>query len=176
MDVADIEIDDLLDAGTGVVEQEKQGPVASLGDGIDALHQLEDFIVIEVLNLRVLETGRQQFADPAAALQILGSDRGNVTSECLDRSKAVVAGARARLRPRAFPSHSANPNSVLRFPELARSIRARDCAPCDPADQTSLFVMMTSLQEIISYAQSRIATSPFNALAVRQLHITRLSP
>lgn len=35
VDVADIEIDDLMDAGAGVVEQQKQSPVISLGDGIE---------------------------------------------------------------------------------------------------------------------------------------------
>jgi hypothetical protein len=53
-------------------------------------------------------------------------------------------------------------------------------APCDPGDQTTLFFrsffMMTSFQEIIGYAQCRIAALRFNALAAPQLHITGRSP
>ncbi len=56
--IGDVELDDLLDTGTGVVEQQQQRPASATLDGIDRLEQCEDFVLIEVLDLRVLKAGR----------------------------------------------------------------------------------------------------------------------
>jgi hypothetical protein len=78
--VADIEIDDLLHASTGVVQEEKQGAVAPMisGDGLD---QSDDLCVFEVPDLWALEARWEKFANPAAAFQVLWRDRGDETGE-----------------------------------------------------------------------------------------------
>ena len=82
--IADVEVDELLDAGSGVVEKQQQRPVATTGDRIDGREESEDFVVVEVLDLRILEASGSQLANPAAALQVLGSHGGDVAGEGLD--------------------------------------------------------------------------------------------
>ena len=86
-----------MDAGSGVVKQQQQCPVACLRSGIDGLDEFENFVVVEVFDLRLLDAGRSQLADPATALQMLGRDGGDVARKCLDRGQPLVAGARAAL-------------------------------------------------------------------------------
>ncbi len=68
--------------------------VALSGGDLGKIYHL---VVIQVLDLRLLELGRRQLTDPTAALQMLGSDGGDIAHKCLDRGQALVAGARATL-------------------------------------------------------------------------------
>lgn len=92
-DIADIEVNDLLDAGAGVVKYQEERAIAASFSGSNGPHQLQDFVVLKVVDLWVLETGRRQLANSATPLKVLGSDGGDVARECLDRGKPMVAGA-----------------------------------------------------------------------------------
>ena len=92
--IADVEVDELLDTGSGVVEQQQQRPVAATGDRVDGLEESEDFVVVEVLDLWMFEASGSQLANPAAALQMLGSYGGDVAGEGLDGCEPVISGAR----------------------------------------------------------------------------------
>ena len=92
-EIADIEVNDLLDAGAGVVKEQQERTIATSLNGSDGSHQLQDFFVFKIVDGRVLETGRRQLSNPSTPLKVLGSDGGDVAREGFERGKPVVAGA-----------------------------------------------------------------------------------
>src|SRR5262249_33592317 len=89
-DVTDVEVDHLLNASAGVVEEQEEGVVASLV-GWDRLDQADDFGIVEVSGFKSVEASRGQFANPPAAVQVLGRNRGNEAGECLNRGQTMIA-------------------------------------------------------------------------------------
>ena len=90
-EVAEVDVDDFLDPGSCVVEDQEQGPI-STALGLDGLGQSSDFTLFEVLDFGVLESGGRDLADPAAALEMLGSDGGDIAREGFEDGESLVAG------------------------------------------------------------------------------------
>jgi len=92
--ITEIKVNDFLDTGASVVKQQEQCSLASLR-GCDNPDQVNDLIILEIGDLGVLETSRRELTEPAAALEMLGSDRGHIACEGFEDSEPVVAGAGA---------------------------------------------------------------------------------
>jgi hypothetical protein len=96
-EIADIKANDLLGAGARVVKEQQERAIAASLSGGGCPHERQDFVVLEVFDFWVFETGRGQVADPATPFQVLGSDRGYIARECLDCGKPMVAGTGSTL-------------------------------------------------------------------------------
>ena len=92
-DVGDVEVDEFLDAQASVVQREQQCPVSEASTRVRGFDDVGYLVFVEVAHLDMLGTSKRQLTDPSASLQMLGGDRCDVSSECLDCGESVIASS-----------------------------------------------------------------------------------
>jgi hypothetical protein len=93
-DVADVQIDEFLDAQAGVVQHEHKRSVSKAVARVRRFDDAGDLVFLEVAHFDVFGTRQGHLANSAAPLHVFRGNRRGVSREGLDRGEPMIASAR----------------------------------------------------------------------------------